>query len=416
MSDKFYPGFVNAHTHSHCMPWKGTMGSMPLEEFMAYRASLILGHMTREEQVACALAAGIENLNAGNIGIIDHVNIQLSKEHVYAVAEAYESLGMRAWVLPDLADLPTFPTREAYPDYPKAIPAGEFPEEAKELIIGGPFEERLEAMREIIQDWKGHRVHVGFALSNPIACSDQLLQAASEVIKELDCPLEVHAEESPTEREISIAQWGMSGIERLENFGLLSSKTIAAHCVQASDVDISLMGRRGVSVSHNPVSNMKLQVGVAPVGSMLKNGVNVCLGTDGAACADDQSLFPAIRFASGLARLNGIQDVSDSIEEQVMELATTRGHRLSFPESITNDRVEYDQPVDAVRLAWTDMSSHIREIHVDGKPILEKARSTVKELGTLETLASLAEKAAQPERQAMVKRCLPLLRRYAIAR
>ena len=208
----------------------------------------------------------------------------------------------------------------------------------------------------------------------------------------------------------------MSEIQRLDKFGLLSPKTIAAHCVQVSKEDISLMAKRGVSVSFNPVSNLKLHNGIAPAGDMLQAGVNVGLGTDGPNCSDEQSLFPVFRFAAALARLNGLGKVTDSIEDKVMELATSAGHRLWFPEGIAEDRVEYEQAVDPLRLTWTDAASSIKEVHVDGDPILARARAVVEERGAFDTVASLAARAQTPEAMDLGRRCEALLKRYAISK
>ena len=402
---------------AHSIPYKGLTASAPFELWLAYRFSPRVGHRSPEEQVACALASGLENLSAGNIAIIDHLYSPLTPEHVYGVAEAYESLGLRAWVFPDVSELPIMCyTQEAYPNYPKAIATSELPEEVREMVQPRPFQAQLEAAKEIIKSWKGNLVQMGLALGNPVWCSDGLLEAASQVLEELRVPLEVHAEESPVQREVSLAQWGLSGVQRLDKFGLLSSKTIVAHCVQASDEDITIMGQQHISVSHNPISNMKLHNGVGPVGKMLKAGVNVCLGSDGSNSGDEQSLFPVMRFTAGLARLNGIQDFTNAIEQKVVDLATTGGYRLWFPQAIANDQVEYGQPVDQIRLVWCDMSASIREVYVDGKPVLERARGVVKERGILERVDAMAQRAFQPEEVALVQQCLLLIKRYARAK
>ncbi|MFQ5873945.1 MAG: amidohydrolase family protein, partial [Dehalococcoidia bacterium] len=370
-----------------------------------------------EEQIACALVSGLENLKAGNIAVIDHLYSEMTREHVHGVAQAYESLGMRAWVFPNVDDLPMVCyTREAYPNYPKAIPAGELPEEARQLVQPRPFQERLRTARELIKGWKGNRVQMGLALGNPVWCSDELLEAASQVVRELGIPLEVHAEESPVQREVSLAQWGLSGVQRLDRYRLLSPTTLVAHCVQASDEDIALLGERGVSVSHNPMSNMKLHNGIGPIGRMLKAGVNVCLGSDGSNSGDEQSLFPVMRLTAALARLNGIQEVTDSIEKQVVGLASTSGHRLWFHDSVAGDRVDYGRPVDPVRLVWCDMASAIREVYVDGSPVLELARSLIKERGADRIVASMSERVVKAEESPLVQRCLPLLKRYATSK
>ncbi len=409
-----YQGFVNAHTHSNSIPYKGASASTPFELWLTNRLSTRIGAMTPEEQAACALVCGLENLEAGAVGVMDHIYCDLTEEHVHGVAEAYEALSMRAWVFPNIDDLPMLCyTKEAYPNYPNAIPLDELPEEIGAAMQPRPFEDRVEKSKELIKSWKGRRVQMGFALGNPVWCSDELLQSASEALRELDVPLEVHAEESPVQREVSLAQWGMSGVQRLDKYGLLSPRTIVAHCVQASDEDIAILGDRGCSVSHNPLSNLKLHNGIGPVGKLLKAGVNVCLGSDGPNACDEQSLFPVMRITASLARLNGIQDRTDYIESQVVHLASSHGHRLWFPGSISEDRVEYDQPVDPVRLVWTDMAASISEVYVEGQPILEQARAVVEESGARELVVQLAEPPDDTESSTISQQLQSLLKRYA---
>ncbi len=89
MTGTSYHGFVNAHTHSHSIPYKGMGGSAPFEVWMSYRLAARVGQLTPEQQVACALTVGLENLNAGNIAVVEHLYSPLTRENVYGVAEAY---------------------------------------------------------------------------------------------------------------------------------------------------------------------------------------------------------------------------------------------------------------------------------------------------------------------------------------
>ncbi len=417
MPDNTFPVFVNAHTHSHSMPFKGMVASAPFDIWIAYRLASNVGKLSAPEQVACALACGIENLAAGNAAIIDHLYSPITEEHVYGVAEAYESLGLRAWVFPNIDDLPVgIFTRRFYPGYPKAIPDHSLPEEVLARIEPVPFGPRLEALVGLIKGWSGKRVQVGLALGNAVWCTDALLETARDVLSRLDVPLEIHVEESPVQREAAMHQWGMSGVQRLDRFGLLTERTLAAHCVQVSREDIELLADRGVSVSHNPLSNMKLQNGITPIGTMLREGVNVTLGSDGSNSGDEQGLGPVMRLAASLARLNGLQQVSEDIESKVVGLGSANGHRLWFPEEIGDDHIRYSGPVDPVKLVWTDVASRIEEVYVDGAPVLQEARSVYDKSGAAETVAALAESSISPEGEELVRQCRPLLQWYAQAK
>ncbi len=414
MPDNTFPVFVNAHTHSHSMPFKGSVASAPFDIWIAYRLASNVGRLSAPEQVACALACGLENLNAGNAAIIDHLYSPITEENVYGVAEAYESLGIRAWVFPNIDNLPVgIYTRRFYPKYPKAIPDDSLPEEVLARIEPLPFEPRLEALVELIKGWSGKRVQIGLALGNAVWCTDALLEAARDTLAKLDVPLEIHVEESPVQREAAMHQWGMSGVQRLDKFGLLTERTLAAHCVQVSREDIDLLADRGVSVSHNPLSNMKLQNGITPIGTMLREGVNVALGSDGSNSGDEQGLGPVMRLVASLARLNGLQQVSKDIEPQVVKLGSANGHRLWFPQEIGSDRIEYSGPVDPVKLVWTNAASNIEEVYIDDEPTLENARSVFDQSNAAATIADLAKNAISPEGEELVRQIHPLLQWYA---
>lgn len=403
-------GLVNAHTHSFRAPYKGITRSRPFDMWFADASARQERDATPEEVAANALVTGLENLEAGNTGIVDHLNVPHTKEHVYAAANAYESLGIRAWVLVDVTDIPRLCyTKEYYPRYPKAIPIAELPEEMRERIRPPrPYQELLAIVREIVAGWKGTRVRLGLALGSAVWCSDGLLKDAASLSQELDVPVSVHAEESPVQREVCFAQWGMSGIRRLAEFGVLSPRAIVAHCVQVDGDDARLLASSGANVVHNPISNMKLQNGIAPVGKLLEAGVNVCLGSDGASSADDQNLYPVMRTVAALARLNGLQG---DLEGQVLRMATA----LKLLDT-SEDRVELSRPVGPFAHAWSDLADCIAEVYVGGAPLLAKARDVVQAAGAYEAVTRQMEEAAAPERAARGDRFAAVTARYAQAR
>lgn len=408
------PTFVNAHTHSAIAAFKGVTRSRPFEQWFVERAARQARPPTPEDLAASALVTGLENLAAGASALIDHVNAPQTKEHIYAIARAYEALGIRAWVLVDAGDLPRLAyTREAYPRYPKAIPTAALPEEMQPLVaLPRTYEEQLRDIREIITGWKGTRVKIGLALSSSTWCSDGLLADAAALAKELDVPIAVHAEESPVQREVCLAQWGKSGIQRLADQGVLSPRTIVAHTVQIDAADVRLLAKHGASISHNPLSNLKLQNGIAPVGDMLAAGVNVCLGSDGASSGDDQSLFPVMRVAAALAHLNGIAKLGGVIEEHVLRMASEHGRRLWFAGNPGDDRIQLDGPVAPFAAIWSDLAPLIAEIVVEGEPVLARARDLVAEQGAVAHVRQLTAAAVTPEGIARADRFAAVTARF----
>jgi 5-methylthioadenosine/S-adenosylhomocysteine deaminase len=409
------PTFVNAHTHSAIAAYKGVTRSRPFEQWFVERAARMAQQPTPDDLAASALVTGLENLAAGASGLIDHVNAPQTVEHIYAIARAYEALGIRAWVLVDATDLPRLCyTREAYPRYAKAIATADLPPEMQPLVAPPrPYQEQLRDIRAIIAGWNGTRVKLGLALSSPTWCSDGLLADGAALAKELDVPIAVHAEESPVQREVCLAQWGMSGIRRLAAFGVLSPRTIVAHTVQIDAADIDLLAQHGASVSHNPLSNLKLQNGIAPVGQMLGAGVNVCLGSDGASSGDDQTLFPVMRVVAAFAHLNGIVDLGGVIEEHVLRMASDNGRRLWFAGNPDGDRIELSTAVPPFAAIWSDLAPLIAEIIIESEPVLGRARDLVQEQGATARVQQLTAEAVAPDAAARAERWAAVTARFA---
>jgi hypothetical protein len=263
---------------------------------------------------------------------------------------------------------------------------------------------------EVIRSWPGRQVRLGLGLSNPVWCSDDLLRGAAELARDLDVPIEIHAEESPAQREVSLAQWGMSGVQRLDRLGLLSERTLVAHVVQIDEADIALLARRGASISHNPVSNLKLQNGVAPIGRMIAAGVNVCLGSDGQASGDSQNIFTVVKFVAALAGQNGLRSLGAGVEEVALRLASENGRRLWFDGDLSGDYVEFDEPLGPYAYAWDEPALHIAEVYVAGEPRLARARELVRQTGADRLMADLRAALAAPDRAAQAERFAEAIR------
>ncbi len=413
------PGLINAHLHSPYGPWvRGVTRSRPFEMWMGDIMAREEAALTAAEIEACAYVTGLENLAMGNTALIDQHFGPQTPEAIHRAARAYETLGLRAWVFVTLSDLPYMAfTCEAYPRYPQALAERDLPEDLVAMQTPTmPYEEQLHRAAQIIQGWQGTRVKVGLALSNPVWCSDDLLQGARQLARELGSPIEIHAEESPTQRAVSVAQWGLSGVERLAQLGLLSEQTLCAHVVQLSERDIQLLAQHRASISHNPISNLKLQNGVAPLGALVRAGVNVCLGTDGHASADSQNLFTVIKFVSALAGMNGLRDMTDEVETLALRLATETGRRLWFEGDLAKDRIEFSEPLGPYAFAWDDPTHYIAEVYVDGEPRLAKARELVRANGAHDTMLALRAKTITPDKLARAVRWAEALRKQALAR
>jgi guanine deaminase len=372
------PGLINAHAHGTYGPqYRGVKASAPFDlsgvDLMARET-----HEPRpEEFFACALVTGFENLRAGNTAIIDHYYGPLTREHIHAVAAAYEQIGIRAWVLVELTDLPwLFYTREAYPGFSRSVPMSSLPEDLRSLIeaqpVGGVAD--VGKVVDVIRQWRGERVKIGLALGNQLWCSDGLMQEVAAAAADLAVPVTTHVEESALQREVSLAQWGLSGIERLHGCGALSQRTVLSHAVHIGPNDVELVAENRASISHNPLSNLKLQVGIAPVGDWIDNGVNVCLGSDGQSSGDAQNLFTVMKVTAGLADLNGLRARVESPEETVLAMATKHAADFWPDDDLSEDLVEFSEALGPNAHVWDEPAAYIEEVYVDGVPRLASAR------------------------------------------
>lgn len=147
----------------------------------------------------------------------------------------------------------------------------------------------------------------------------------AELAKEYDLPVSVHISETITENDNCQKSYGCSPVAKLDWAGLLNDKTVAAHCVHLSPEDRKILADRKVWVAHNPSSNMKLASGFADMVNMQKDGVRLCLGSDGAASNNNQDMFMEMRLASFMAKGTTLDPTVLSAAD-VFKMATRNGY------------------------------------------------------------------------------------------
>lgn len=151
---------------------------------------------------------------------------------------------------------------------------------------------------EFIQKWKGvsDLLHCGISPHSEGATTPEAMKAILEAAIKYDVPIHTHVSETKLDRDGSLERRKKTPPQYLEDMGVLKHPTIAAHCVWFNDEDIELFAKRGTVIVHNPVSNLKLASGVAPIAKMLKAGCKVALGTDGVASNNNLNLWEEIKL------------------------------------------------------------------------------------------------------------------------
>ena len=160
----------------------------------------------------------------------------------------------------------------------------------------------------------------------PFTVSDATFAQIATYAGELELPVHIHIHETAQEISDSLAQHGVRPLARLEKAGLLGPGLIAVHSVHLDDHEIALFARHGCSVAHCPSSNLKLASGIAPVTKLLKAGINIGLGSDGAASNNRLDLFSEMRLAALLAKGNS-GDATAMPAHTALECATLGGAR-----------------------------------------------------------------------------------------
>jgi 5-methylthioadenosine/S-adenosylhomocysteine deaminase len=193
-------------------------------------------------------------------------------------------------------------------------------------------------------------------------CSAETLRWAADLAEKNNVVLHTHLSETEGEVQASLKEHGLSPVEYLDSLGFLSPRLVAAHCVQLSDKDISLLASRGVNVAHCPVSNLKLAAGIAPVEKLLSAGVNVCLGTDGASSNNNLDLYEEMKVTA-VVQKNACSK-SDSLKaSMVWKMATESGYKALGLDLGLREGALADLALINLRRPWfmpeTSMISHL---------------------------------------------------------
>jgi len=252
------PGLINSHTHATMTILRNCADDLLFDDWLFKKIMPLEDKLTAEDNYWGTTLAIMEMLRTGTTSYIDMY--YFLDELVRAVNDS----GIRAVLSRGLMNV----------DGPDAGDA------------------RLKEALDAIERHKGFDT-IRFVLSPhaPYTCDEGFQKTIAQEAKRLGLPIKTHLSEGLVEKENILKQYGSTPVELMDKTGLLTNTTIAAHCVHVSDNDIKILAERGVTVVTNPISNLKLANGVAPIPKMLKAGVNVALGTDGAASNNTLNMF-----------------------------------------------------------------------------------------------------------------------------
>ena len=347
------PGLVNAHMHSNECFEQGAYDNLPLELWLVNSYPPFgMPHLSEREHYLRTMICAMESIRSGVTTVQDDVlHVRATPEAVDGAAKAYRDAGLRAVITVSMWDRPFL---DCMPYLREIVPA----DLAAELDALPPVtaEKQVALFERHHRTWQNHsgRLTIIPAPSGPQRCSDDLLRAAAELSAGYDLPVHTHVLESKIQAVTGDIFYGKTLVEYLDEVGMLTPRFTMNHAIWLTEHDIELLGERKCSITHNPLSNMKLGSGVCPIRRLQKAGVNVALGTDGTATSDTADMIEAFRAASLLHKI-GSHDFEQWISaEEAFRMATLGGARSTG----LQDRIgslETDKRADVILLdrdAW----------------------------------------------------------------
>ena len=290
------PGLVNSHTHASMSLLRGIADDLPLMEWLGE-------HIWPAEAKWVDAGFCVDGFQLAAAEMIRSGTTCMNDMYFFAdeIARSAERIGMRVVVGLIVLDFPSVWAQNA--------------------------DEYLHKALAVHDEIRGYGlVDSAFAPHAPYTVSDEPLRQIAMYSNELDVPVHMHLHETAQEVAEAEQKTGLRPLQRIDQLNLLNSSLVAVHMTELNEFEIERIAEAGVNVVHCPESNLKLASGLCPVTTLLGQGVNVCIGTDGAASNNDLDMLGEMRSAALLAK--GVSaDASACNARQALEMATINGAR-----------------------------------------------------------------------------------------
>ncbi len=230
------------------------------------------------------------------------------------------------------------------------------------------------------------RIKVSLGPHAPYTCSTELLSWVRKKASQLGVRIHIHVSETEFEVKNIIDTYDARPFEYLDNINFLDQDVLAAHTVWPSNNEMDIIKERGVNISHNPVSNMKLASGISPVAKMLDKGINVSLGTDGAASNNNMDMLEEMKIAALGQKVNTF-DPTVLKADDVFKMATIGGATaLGLSDELGTIKVGKKADLILVNMKAPHLApyrhpiSHLVYAAMDEKAVLEEAEEAARDL------------------------------------
>ncbi len=262
------PGLINTHTHIPMTLFRGVADDLPLMEWLNNYIWPMEAKLNEKIVYWGTLLGCIEMIKSGTTTFNDMYF------YLEGIAKAVDESGMRAVLAYGMIDL--------------------FDEERREKEL-----KNAEKYIKYINELNNSRIIPALGPHAPYTCSKELLMKVNELAKKYNVMIHIHMNETLDEIKTVKEKTGMEPFVYLNSFGFFDNvNVIAAHCVHLTDEEIRIIKEKNINISHNPISNLKLASGISPIPKLLKEGINVTLGTDGCGSNNNLNLFEEIKITA----------------------------------------------------------------------------------------------------------------------
>jgi 5-methylthioadenosine/S-adenosylhomocysteine deaminase len=353
------PGLINAHTHTYMSMMRNVADDLSFPDWLFGTIEPIEDRLKPEDAYWASLLSQIEMIRTGTTCFND------MQMHIGQTTRAVTESGMRAVICRGL--------------------------------VGGEYDLDERRIREALEERDAFascdRLTFRLGPHAPYSCGPDYLRGVAEVARREGMGIHIHIAESQSETDNMWKDHHCTPVEYVRDAGIFELPTIAAHCIRVSESDRAILAEHGVSVVTNPASNMKLGNGFAPVPELMAAGVNVCLGTDGAASNNAQNMFREMALLALIHK--GTHDTPQCVSaDEVLDMATRNGAAaLGLP----TGSIEVGKKADLVMLdldapsltplgnpvaalAYSANGSEVTDVIIDGKPVMrDRALLTIDE-------------------------------------
>ena len=343
------PGLINTHCHAAMTLQRNHADDIPLMAWLNDHIWPFEARQTKED-IALGMTLGMAEMLLG--GVTSFVDMYFEEDHC---VEVVDRMGMRAVLGCSYFD--------------------------------ATIDEVLQSAERAVKAAEGkERIRISIAPHAPYTVSEENLQRGKRFAEEHGLDYMVHAAETQDELNYVADKYATTPVRLLDRLGVLDQRTILAHCVWVDQEEMALMRERGVTVSHNAQSNMKISSGVAPIAEMLREGVCVTLATDGSSSNNDLDMWEEMRSAALLQKVTTMDPLKLPAYE-VLKMATVNGARAMghegelgvIREGALADLILIDlekphlQPIhDPVAdLVYCGKASDVDTVIVDGRVVVE---------------------------------------------